>query len=111
MKEQMYGRITYNTKEDLRKLANVSSYGRYSSSNYGVHTLKVSLPEIEIYFSYETPVAFWLAGEGLTVCENEWGVTTGKHLNWISTDHTRRIPSDLFAEKLAAALTAKGLAL
>lgn len=100
-----------NRNTELIKLASVKTYGEYSSDNYGAHCLKVSLPEIEIYFSYETPVAFWLAGTGLTVCQNEWGTTTGKHLNWIDPDHSKRIPADEFASRLESALTSKGYAL
>lgn len=91
----------------LKELATIRSYGEYSSENYGAHSLKVSLPEIEIYFSYETPVAFWFAGR-LTVCRNDWGVTTGKHLNWINPDHSTRIPQDEFTAKLSVALEKVG---
>ena len=46
----------------------------------------------KIYFSYETPVAFW-NGKELFVSENEWGSTTGKHLNAIDGGNKfNRIP-------------------
>lgn len=64
-------------------LPTVSSYGRYSSGNYGVNTLKISFPNhFTIWYSYETVVAF-LGREGLKVRQNDWSTTTGKHLNWI----------------------------
>lgn len=40
----------------------------------------------EYYFSYETLVAFGRKGR-LTVCENVWGTTTGRHLNAIDGGH------------------------
>ena len=59
------------------------SYGKYSSSNYGAHTLVFSDAKgNKFYFSYETLVAF-IGSNGLVVRENNWGPTTGKHLNWI----------------------------
>lgn len=35
------------------------------------------------HFSYETCIAFYTPETGLVVRENEWGTTTGKHLNSI----------------------------
>lgn len=62
---------------------NYFNYGNYSSSNYGVHTLAFMDAEGNtFYFSYDTLIAFKTNG-GLFVRKNEWGQTTGKHLNWI----------------------------
>lgn len=45
-----------------------------------------------VYFSYETPIAFW-DGSELFVSENEWSRTTGRHLNAIDGgDRFNRIP-------------------
>lgn len=45
-----------------------------------------------VYFSYETPIAFWNGSE-LFVSENEWSRTTGRHLNAIDGgDRFNRIP-------------------
>ncbi len=46
------------------------------------NALCFSLGGVDVYFSYQTPVAFRAEGR-LVVRENEWGPTTGKHLNSI----------------------------
>ena len=52
----------------------------------------VYIGDKKIYFSYETPVAFW-NGRELFVSENEWSNTTGRHLNAIDGgDRFNRIP-------------------
>lgn len=52
----------------------------------------------DIYFSYETPIAFRLQGLGLIVCKNIWSSTTGKHLNMIEPNHNKRIDYEKFQE-------------
>lgn len=75
----------------MSRLPTFRTYGNYSSSNYGAHALVFSLPDgRDIYFSYETPVAF-RGKNGLVIRENDWGPTTGKHLNAINDDKKRRI--------------------
>lgn len=64
-------------------LPRISSYGNYSSDNYGAHTLVVEIGPLTVWFSYKTVVAFQLGGEPRVVHTNDWGPTTGKHLNWI----------------------------
>jgi hypothetical protein len=86
------------------KKIHIRSYGQYSSKNYGINTLLVRVGKIELYFSYETVIAFWLQGQGLTICENVWTRTTGKHLNWINPDKNIRLPYDDFVIKLNNAL-------
>lgn len=50
----------------------------------------------EYYFSYETLVAFGRTGN-LTVCENVWGPTAGRHLNAIDGGRKeRRVDFDEF---------------
>ena len=67
-----------------RTIPAFDSYGNYSSDNYGAHTLRFTDPSgRDWYFSYRTLVAVYVPGEGLTVHRNDWGPTTGKHLNWI----------------------------
>jgi hypothetical protein len=47
------------------------------------HTLVFSMgPELDVYFSYQTPVAFRLHGE-LVVSTNKWSATTARHLSAI----------------------------
>ena len=71
-------------------LPKISNYRQYSNDNYGKHSLKVDLGEIEFYYSYETIVAFATPETGLVVFENIWGTTPGKRLNWINPDHKCR---------------------
>lgn len=78
----------------------VSNYGRYSSENYGAHTLVFTDAQgRDFYYSYKTLVAIRSPETGLVVRENEWGPTTGKHLNWIDGgDHKNRVDSSRFEE-------------
>ena len=81
-------------------LPTVSSYGNYESDNYGAHTLKVDFENFTLYYSYKTIVAYYDPTDGLVCCENVWGVTTGKHLNWIEPNKKNRAKSDRFDEML-----------
>lgn len=85
-------------------LPKIKSYGEYSNDNYGAHSLYVDLDTIGLYYSYETIVAYHDSQDGLVCCENVWGVTTGKHLNWIEPDHKSRFSKQVFENKLAEAL-------
>ena len=78
----------------------ISNYGNYSSDNYGSSRL-VSVGEIDLYFSYETVVAFRAPGYGLVVRQNDWGTTTGKHLNQIDRGNKKaRLSGEEFEAKL-----------
>jgi hypothetical protein len=60
------------------------NYGEYSSDNYGAHSMAFEDAEGNtFYFSYKTLVAFRPARGSIVVHTNDWGNTTGKHLNWI----------------------------
>ncbi len=63
-------------------LPSFQTYGNYSSSNYGAHALQFFCGDLTVWFSYQTPVAFSKHGKRV-VRQNEWGPTTGKHLNAI----------------------------
>jgi hypothetical protein len=82
-------------------LPTFSTYGNYSSENYGAHALRFSVGSSEIYFSYKTPVAFFTPETGLVCRVNDWSTTTGKHLNAIEPDKKKRIPGDKFESLLA----------
>lgn len=86
------------------KIPTITNYGRYESNNYGAHTLKVDLGEIQFYYSYETIVAYCDGKDGLVCSENVWGTTTGKHLNWIQSHKNRRINNTEFQEMLRRAI-------
>ena len=61
-----------------------------TSMNNKLTTLYIG--DKRVYFSYETPIAFWNGNE-LFVSENEWSQTTGRHLNAIDGgDKSNRIP-------------------
>ena len=87
------------------------TYCNYSSSNYGANAICIELGEREIYFSYDTIVAFKgtnSKGEyfSLTVIRNCWGPTTGKHLNAIDCGRKEeRLPAEEFEKKLAEFLS------
>ncbi len=78
-----------------------SNYGKYSGGNYGVHSLCFKVGGRTYFFSYRTLVAVDDLEKGLIVSKNYWGTTTGKHLNWICIDKSRRLDSEAFAAKLA----------
>ena len=87
----------------------VSNYMNNSSKNYGVNSLMVELGDITLYFSYETVVAFDAPGFGITVSENDWGPTTGKHLNSINIDKDLRLPREQFEVELERMLASFNL--
>jgi|TARA_R100001443_G_scaffold107996_1_gene118165 hypothetical protein len=43
---------------------------------------KQEKPNLKVYYSYSTPVALEIDGR-LKVCQNQWSVTTARHLTWI----------------------------
>lgn len=88
-------------------LPSFSNYGHYRSGNYGAHSLVFDSPMITVWFSYQTPVAFRCAGYqngALFIRENDWGPTTGKHLNWIDR-YAPRITGAEFEKHLKAAIS------
>lgn len=64
---------------------------------------EVTIGELTVWFSYRAPVGFMFPGEGRVVRVNEWGPTTGKHLNEIDFGKKAdRIPGDEFTRRLGA---------
>jgi hypothetical protein len=61
----------------------------------------VRVGDMHYWFSYTTCVAFYSTEFGLTVSENIWSKTTGKHLNYIDPTHTNRVPYAEFLRRLA----------
>ena len=60
---------------------------------------------LELYFSYETIVAFRERGNKVVVSQNFWSVTTGRHLNEIDGGRKEdRIDADAFQTGLDEAL-------
>lgn len=82
---------------DNMELPRFESYGDCSSKNYGVNCLRFTDSfGNSFWFSYKTLVAFSGPGIPLVCRENEWGPTTGKHLNQIEPDKKRRVSCEVF---------------
>jgi hypothetical protein len=59
------------------------------SLSRGTNCHCVEIGTTKLYFSYETLVAVDVGPFDLYVRENEWGPTTGRHLNDIAGDYPR----------------------
>jgi hypothetical protein len=80
-------------------------FDTYCQNTTAINALRVSVGAVDVYFSYRTPVAYSLDGAPPTVRRNEWGPTTGKHLNAIDDgDKRSRVDVDTFQAGLRAAL-------
>jgi len=73
--------------------------------------MRVNVGELVLWFSYETIIAFSTPEtHGRVVCENAWGTTTGKHLNWIDHGNKEdRLNYETFSAKLKETLAKFGL--
>lgn len=69
----------------------------------GTNTTMIKFGPSVYYFSYKTLIAFKVPGRILVIRENVWGNTTGKHLNAINSDKSRRVGLKRFAETYADA--------
>ena len=81
-------------------LPRFSGYGEYAGSNYGVNALVFCISGIDFYFSYKTLVAIRDRNGKLFCIKNYWKQTTGKHLNWIQPDHSKRLDQDSFDKEV-----------
>ena len=89
----------------MKEIPSFESYGDYDKPN--IRTLKFWVGDLVIWFSYKTPVAFRQWNKERVVRENDWSVTTGKHLNWIDGgDRSNRVPGEEFEKPLKEALSA-----
>ena len=79
----------------------------FSSDNYGRdnNARMFSIGELDIYFSYDTVVAFRKNYGDLKIIKNYWGTTTGGHLNAIDEDKSIRMSNDDFNQALKELLT------
>lgn len=81
----------------MKTIPNFQVYSNYSNRNYGVNALVFTDNKgNEWYFSYKTLVAFRTIKTGLVCIENYWGPTTGKHLNAIQPDKSKRVNQNTF---------------
>jgi len=62
----------------------------------GPSSLCVDLGFLKVWFSYQTIVAFQPKGYPVIVRKNEWGPTTGRHLNNIPHDARDRLDGPIF---------------
>jgi hypothetical protein len=82
----------------------MSTYGNYSSGNYGAHCMRLEIGTLALYFSYQTVIAFD-DGHGTKVRKNSWSSTTGKHLNAIDGGNKKeRLSPGEFEQELNAVL-------
>ena len=80
---------------------NFTRYYDYSNSNYGLNALMFTDPNgRSFYFSYDTLVAFRSNKTGLVCLKNYWSTTTGKHLNSIQPDKSKRVDQETFDQIL-----------
>lgn len=87
----------------MSKLPTIShpAVGATSQPNF----TEVRTGDLTLWFSYSTVVGFHHPTTGTIVHENVWGVTTGKHLNWISRDKTIRVSSETFNDLLGTVVS------
>jgi hypothetical protein len=71
---------------------NINSYACKSRLPRGVY---IDIGDLRIYYSYNTIIALKFQGH-LLITENIWSSTTGKHLNYICPDKSKRINIDVF---------------
>lgn len=93
----------------MSTLPTFGTYGNYSSENYGAHCLRFCIGSLSVWYSYKTPIAFYHPSTGKVIRQNDWSTTTGKHLNAIDPDKTRRIPGDEFEKQFEALLASLNL--
>jgi hypothetical protein len=93
-------------------LPSFSTYGNYSSSNYGAHALKFTdAAGNEFWFSYQTLIAFYGPTGRRVVHQNDWSTTTGKHLNAIDGgDKKSRVDDATFNRLFAETFGTKAAA-
>lgn len=89
----------------MPNLPEFSTYCNYKSDNYGTRALRFDHEGNTFWFSYKTLIAF-RAGPNRYVRTNDWGPTTGKHLNAIDGgDKKARLSSDDFEAAYAKEFT------
>jgi hypothetical protein len=80
----------------MRNLPHFENYMETTSKNYGMNSLKFYTDAGTFWFSYKTLVAFKSPGGPIVCRQNEWGPTTGKHLNAIKEDKKARVNGETF---------------
>lgn len=76
----------------------------------GVKSLLLEIGTLSLWFSYQTVIAFKEGNNAIQVRQNDWSMTTGKHLNAIDSGNKKdRIESNTFETHLKAILTKNNL--
>ena len=58
---------------------------------------EVETADARILFSYRTPVAAYIFGEGFVKTDKYWSVTTSRHINkWLEGVNATTMPQDFF---------------
>ena len=87
-------------------MTDLPSFHTYCRNTTPSNALCFDLGQLTVWFSYHTPVAFRGNGHSLTVHENVWGPTTGKHLNAIDGGYrAARVSGEEFDKRLQEALS------
>lgn len=60
----------------------------------GPNQTVLSIGPVEVFFSYETPVAAFVPGEGYIRTETKWSVTTSRHINKWCPDFATVVPQE-----------------
>jgi hypothetical protein len=76
-----------------------------TGSNYAT----VSFQNLTIWTSYNTIIGFMTPKTGRVCRQNDWGPTTGKHLNAVQSDKSKRIGGAEFERQLSEVLKSFGL--
>ena len=67
--------------------------------------VRVWIGDITVWFSYRTPIAIHVNGQSRIVRRNDWGPTTGKHLNAIDGGNKdSRVDTETFHAKWKEAI-------
>lgn len=77
-------------------LPSFQSYANYANKSSAYNSLQFFLPNVTLWFSYGSLVAFKPLGNPTIISENIWGNTSGKHINLIEPNKKNRIPRELF---------------
>lgn len=88
-------------------MKDLPSFETYCDNTTKGNALVFTVGDIDVYFSYRTPVAV-RAGGILTVRENVWGPTTGKHLKAIDGGSAERKAARVSGDEFESILAGLG---
>ena len=74
-------------------------YANSSRGNTDLKAIKIITDTVNIWYSYNTVIAFQEKGKDVICIENLWKKTTGIHLFYIQYDKTKRLPVEQFEKE------------